>query len=117
VRPDVTGVLYRALRDDVAFTWVAIAETGGYAVAHADGRPDGREGCTLIERFDEEALAAWEARRATLAAQRGYLGTRLYRGESGLVAVMRWSSPLMYARALRGAEGEPPSYAALYLVA
>jgi hypothetical protein len=46
--------------------------------------------------------------RALLAARQGYLGARLYRsdGPTGFrfVAVVRWSSPLMYARALQQPE-------------
>jgi hypothetical protein len=61
---------------------------------------------------------AWEPFRALLAPRQGYLGSRLYRAEDGDVALVRWSSPLMYARALRepeiGAAAEGLD-AALYL--
>jgi DNA-binding transcriptional ArsR family regulator len=132
-----TGVLYRALREDVAFRFVAITDTpvravvpsrsGVYEVVHADGAPDGREGVTLINPFevpgglDERFLAGWHGVRDALATQRGYLGTRLHRGETAdlrYVNVARWSSPLMFARALRSVDTATPfvSHPALYLV-
>ena len=50
----------------------------------------------------------WERVRALLAARQGYLGSRLYRSPEPtgcrFVAVVRWSSPLMYARALQQPE-------------
>jgi heme oxygenase (mycobilin-producing) len=135
-RPD-GGVLFRALREDVAFRFAAVtdapvasdfpARAGEYEVAHADGAPDGREGVTLINPFeipagaDEAFLAGWHAIRETLSAQRGYLGTRLHRSDAAehrFVNVARWSSPLMFARALRTVEAGIPfaSHPALYLV-
>ncbi len=92
------------------FGWVAIGPEGAFEVVQADGRPDGREGVTAIERFED--LEAWRSRHAALVAHRGYLGTRVYRRGDELVAVSRWSSPLMVARARRGVEFD----AALYLV-
>jgi hypothetical protein len=113
----------------VTFRYVAIGGERGtaYATIHQDGAPDGREGVTLIEPFaveperDEAFETAWRARRATVATQRGYLGTRLHRsvGPAQLryVHVARWSSPLMFAKAHAGAAELPfPSHPALYLV-
>ena len=67
-------------------------------------------GVTLINAFevpdgeDDAFLAGWDGARATLAEQQGYLGTRLHRAlgaaEFRFVNVARWSSPLMFARAL-----------------
>jgi hypothetical protein len=132
------GVLYRALREDVAFRFVATtaapvrtafpARSGEYEVVHADGEPDGREGVTVINPFevpadaDERFLAGWHAIRRSLSSQRGYLGTRLHRGDDAdlrFVNVARWSSPLMVARALRDVDTAIPfaSHPALYLVA
>jgi hypothetical protein len=131
------GVLFRALRDDVAFRFAAItgapvasafpARAGEYEVVHADGAPDGREGVTLIDPFvvaagaEEAFLAGWHAIRDALSAQRGYLGTRLHRGDAAehrFVDVARWSSPLMFARALRTVEASMAfaSHPALCLV-
>jgi heme-degrading monooxygenase HmoA len=68
-------------------------------------------GVVLVEPFevpdgaDEPFLDAWERLRAARAQQRGYLGSRLYRragsAELRFVDVTRWSSPLMFARALK----------------
>jgi hypothetical protein len=82
-----------------------------------------------VEPFaaDHERLAAaWEALRALLADRQGYLGARLFRSEEPaelpVVGVVRWSSPLMYARALAQDEVSAaraalpvPSRPALYL--
>jgi heme-degrading monooxygenase HmoA len=117
--------LYRALRSDVDFRFIDIARVDVtkeafashpslYAVVQEEGTPDGSEGVTLITPFevpadeDERFVAGWGRAREALAAQRGYLGTRLHRslGAAGLrfVHVARWSSPLMYFRALRQPE-------------
>src|SRR5204862_7674001 len=82
-------VLYRALREDADFRFVEVAsveasEAGAYEVVHEDGVPDGSDGVALIDPFevpetaDESFLATWEAARAILASQPGYLGTRLH---------------------------------------
>jgi len=83
------------------------AEDGTYALAHADGDLEGAGGAVLVEPFeadDDRLAASWEALRALLAARQGYLGARLYRSEGParypVVGLVRWSSPLMYARAL-----------------
>ena len=116
-----SAVLYRALRADVDFRFVAVtpfdddsSAPGLYEAVHEDGAPDGSEGVTLINPFevpagdDERFVAGWERARAALADQRGYLGTRLHRsvGESDVrfVNVARWSSPLMFARATQRPE-------------
>jgi hypothetical protein len=118
------GALYRSLRDDVRFRFAAV---GPADVVREAGTPDVDGGVVLIEPFsvaagDEDAfLAAWERLRAARAEQRGYLGTRLYRAEPGFVDFTRWSSPLMYARALKlppVQEAAPPfpSDPALYVL-
>src|SRR5439155_18498707 len=81
-----------------------------YEIVHDEGEPDGTEGVVLINPFevpadeDERFMAGWERARELLAAQRGHLGTRLHRslGPAGFrfVNVARWSSPLMFARAV-----------------
>ena len=116
-----SAVLYRALRSDVDFRFVAVARvddaspaSGRYAAVHEEGAPDGSEGVTLVNPFevpegdDERFVAGWERARAALADQRGYLGTRLHRsvGDSPFrfVNLARWSSPLMFARATQRPE-------------
>ena len=58
-------------------------------------------------------LAGWERARHAIAEQRGYLGTRLHRsvGATDLrfVNLARWSSPLMFARALQQPEVQQAS--------
>jgi hypothetical protein len=114
---DAAGVLYRALRPDVDFRFVSVAEGDGYEVVREDGTPDVEGGVVLIDPFevpageDDAFLAGWDAARATLGRQRGYLGARLHRAtgpaEFRFVDLARWSSPLMVQRAL-------PSRPALY---
>jgi hypothetical protein len=130
---DAPAALYRALREDVGFRFVEVAHAADpplYEVAHEDGAPDGAEGVIRIEGFevppgaDERFLAGWRAAHAALAAQPGYQGARLHRavGEAELrfVEIARWSSPLGFSKAVRGAGPHPvgvPSHPALYLVA
>ncbi len=95
------GTVYRALRDDVTHPVVTVADGPGYDVVHEDGDTDGRGGVLVIERFEEHSLAAWHETRGQLSTHRGYLGSRLLRGDDAYVAISRWSSPLMYARATR----------------
>jgi hypothetical protein len=129
-----SGVLYRALRDDAAFPFVRIAAdpAGSYEVVREEGSPEGDDGgVTLINPFevdasdDERFLAGWEAARAVMARQRGYLGTRLHRAtgpaDFRFVNQARWSSPLMFHRATQdpefrhaGAAMPFPSHPALY---
>ena len=118
------GTLYRALRDDVPFRFVALGGDAGapYEVVHEDGAPEGAGGVVLIDPFDVPAdadaafLADWHADRAALATHRGYQGTRLYRAvgpaEFRFVAFSRWSSPLAFARA---AGGPSVAHPAMYL--
>ena len=79
-----------------------------------DGEPEGDGGVLLIARLAPSERETWERLRASFAPQRGYLGARLLAGDE-LVAIVRWSSPLMYARALRRTDTEPPGRPALYL--
>ena len=132
-----TGVRYRALREDVEFRFVSITDapldgpaptrTGAYAVEHEDGVADGAEGVTLINPFEvgsgdeERFLAGWHGVRKALATQRGYLGTRLHRSDDAelrFVNVARWSSPLMFSRAIQTVDVALPfpSHPGLYLV-
>jgi hypothetical protein len=104
-----------------------------YEVVREDGTPDIEGGVVLINPLevpddqDERFLASWDRARDVLAQQRGYLGTRLHRsvGPAGFrfVDIARWSSPLMFARALgrpefqEAAQAMPfPSHPALYQV-
>ena len=92
--------------------------------ALASGAPDG---VLLIAPFDVPAgeddrfLAAWEAVRAAFSARQGHLSAQLQRSrDARFVAVVHWSSPLMYARAVREegdliAEMTFPAHAALYV--
>jgi hypothetical protein len=119
------GTVYRALLDDVTHPFVTIADGPGYDEIHEDGAPEGRGGVTLIEPFEvpdaaqHAFLTAWHDIRERLAGQRGYLGSRLLRGDPGYVAIARWSSPLMYARATKAVDTTTPfrSQPALYLPA
>src|SRR5215212_2404727 len=103
------GTVLRALRQDVRFPWVALTDDAAYAVMREDGAPDTAGGVLLVTPYevpggqDERMLSAWDAGRAVHREQRGYLGARLYQGEDAFrfVSVARWSSPLMYARALQ----------------
>jgi heme-degrading monooxygenase HmoA len=116
------GALLRALREDADFRFVELggveavadlpwrAHAGDYEVAREDGTADVAGGVLLINPFevppeaDERFLAGWDRARAVLARQRGYLGTRLHRSagpaDFRFVNVARWSSPLMFSRAL-----------------
>jgi heme oxygenase (mycobilin-producing) len=85
-----------------------------YEVVYEDGSPDGTEGVVLINAFevpdgaDEEFQAGWNAAREALAGRPGYLGTRLHRSlgpaDFRFVNVARWSSPLMFAKAVERPE-------------
>ena len=111
------ATLYRALRADVPHRFASVASGG----------PEAAGGVLLIAPFevreadDERFLAAWEEVRAVLSARRGYLGAQVLRSpDARTVAVVHWSSPLMYARAVRE-EGDLiaalpfPAQPALYL--
>jgi heme-degrading monooxygenase HmoA len=151
--------LHRALRPDVDFRFVNVAQVdspdawreavsdpafpggempfsahlGLYEVVRHDGEPDIAGGVVLINAFevtagdDDRFLAGWDGARDVLAGQQGYLGTRLHRSlgpaDFRFVNIARWSSPLMFARALerpefRHASGALPfpSHPALYQV-
>jgi heme-degrading monooxygenase HmoA len=124
------SVLHRALRADADLRFVVVApaespveweqwsaalafeaHVGLYEAAHEDGAPDGSEGVLLINAFevpvedDERFLEGWTRVRDLLSPQRGYLGTRLHRSvdeaDFRFVNVARWSSPLMFAGALK----------------
>ena len=136
--------LHRALRRDVALRFVELGEpeaehapaafpahAGLYEVVGEEGEPEGAGGVLLISFLevpageDDRLLASRRRVREAWADRRGYLGTRLYRSPADadfrVVEITRWSSPLMYARALREPEvvdALAPSFrahAALYL--
>ena len=82
----------------------------------ASGAPEAVWSSSLpFEAADDRLLAAWEATVAVFAARQGFLGAQLHEG----VGAVHWSSPLMYARAVRE-EGDViaaipfPSEPALY---
>jgi antibiotic biosynthesis monooxygenase len=92
------ATLHRALHPDAPWRFAGL-DSGG---------PDGDGGVLLIVPFDvpagddERFLAAWGTVRDVLSARRGYLGAQLLASaDTRFVAVVHWSSPLMYARALR----------------
>jgi heme-degrading monooxygenase HmoA len=141
VRCTAGWTLYRALRPDVDFLFVGVAEddslaapaghahAGVYDVVREDATPDVEGGVVLIDPFevpeedDERFLAGWDRAREVLRRQRGYLGARLHRsvGPAGFrfVDVARWSSPLMFARALKQPDFQQaalpfPSHPAVY---
>jgi hypothetical protein len=109
--------LYRALREDMRLRFASLSS----------GAPDGEGGVLLIVPFevpageDDRFLAAWEAVREVFSARRGYLGAQLLPSpDARFVAVVHWSSPLMYARSVRE-DGDViaalpfPGQAALYV--
>ena len=104
-----------------------------YEVVHEDGMPNGSEGVVLINPFevpadaDEEFLEGWHRARELLAAQDGYLGTRLHRSlgpaDFRFVNLARWSKPSSFAKAIEQREFQQTaaampfaSYPALYEV-
>lgn len=127
--PPTEGAVYRALRRDVRFPFVAVGGEGAaYEVVHEDGTVDIDGGVLLISAYavpeteDAGFGEAFERLRNVLAGQRGYLGTRLLRAvepaPERFAALLRWSSPLMYTRTLALPELEPvpfPTESALYL--
>ena len=131
------------MRADVALRFVAFAPDAAgwdglpfpehaavYEVECEDGDVDGAGGAVLIDFFaagGERLVTAWERVRALFAQRQGYLGARLFgaAGAAGfpVVAVVRWSSPLMHARALEQPDVREaiaalpdPGRPALYLV-
>ncbi len=128
--PAGPATLLRALRSDVALRYVAVGsglDAPAYDVLHEDGEPDGAGGVLLLglaPEDDDGLRERWDALRVLLSAHRGYLGARLHRSRGPadvrLVTLVRWSSPLMCARALRrpevaAAAAALPFPAALYL--
>jgi heme-degrading monooxygenase HmoA len=104
---------WRAAIADPDFPGGAMAFTahpGLYEVVHEDGALDEPGGVILINFFevppdaDARFLSGWNQARELLAARRGYLGTRLHRSlgpaDFRFVNVARWSSPLMFAKAV-----------------
>jgi heme-degrading monooxygenase HmoA len=95
-------------------TTVFKAHSGLYEILHEDGVPEAPGGVILINPFevptgdDEAFLTGWESARELLATQRGYLGTRLHRSLAAasfrFVNIARWSSPLMFSRAVQRPE-------------
>jgi hypothetical protein len=90
--------LYRALRAEVRLRFASLEA----------GASDRGGGVLLIVPFavpeGEEArfLAAWATVRDVFAGRRGYLGADLLPSpDARFVGMVHWSSPLMYARALR----------------
>jgi heme-degrading monooxygenase HmoA len=117
--------LFRALRSDADLRFVDVARVDAaeerfasrpslYEVVHEDGTPDREGGVVLINHVEVPAgedarfMGGWERAREALASERGYLGTRLHRSVGAadfrFVEFARWSSPLMFARALQRPE-------------
>ena len=118
--------LYRALRDDVQPRYVALggATPAAARTTRSSSRTARTEGGVLaVERFAPGGAGlapAWRALHGLLAARRGHLGSRLLAGPD-VIAITRWSSPLMHQRALQQPEiaaalaALPRAHAALYL--
>ena len=92
------AILHRALRADVPYRFAGLAASAG----------EHEGGVLLIVPFEVPAgedarfRAAWEAVREVFSTCRGYLGAEVHESpDARPVAVIRWSSPLMYARAVR----------------
>ncbi len=90
--------LHRALRADVRLRFASLEA----------GVPDRGGSVLLIVPFDvpegedDRFLAAWEAVRDVFAVRRGHLGAELLPSpDTRFVAIVHWSSPLMYARTVR----------------
>jgi hypothetical protein len=103
-----------------------------YEIVREEGEPEGAGGVVFIDLADVPAgedarfLTDWERVRELLAVRQGFLGARVLRSlgpaDFRLVTIVRWSSPLMYARTLQQPEiaealaASPfPSHRALYL--
>lgn len=86
------------------------AHPGLYEAVREDGAPDGSDGVVLINAFevasdeDERFLNGWDRARDMLAAQPGYLGTRLHRSlgpaDFRFVNIARWSTPAAFRNAV-----------------
>ena len=109
------------------------AHSGLYEVLHEDGIPEasGRghpHQPVRSARGRRGALPSrWDHARELLATQRGYLGTRLHRSLAAasfrFINIARWSSPLMFSKAVaaarvpdRGPGDDVRSHPALYQV-
>jgi hypothetical protein len=118
--PAPAAALHRALRRDAAFRFVAFLEPDAspahgsvYEAVDEHRESGGAGGVLLVAPYVVEAgeeadfPAGWARLRDAPAPRQGYLGARLHRSVGpavfGFVAVVRWSSPLMYARALQDA--------------
>jgi hypothetical protein len=88
------ATLHRALREDARPRYVALSEPPG---------PDG--GALAIAERPED----WEALLARWTPRQGFISARL----DGELALIHWSSPLMYQRAVQ-AEGDLMPRAAVY---
>jgi hypothetical protein len=87
------GDLYRAVRDDVRCRFVAVGSGGEYELVREDGAVQESGGVVLVHEWAEPPEVP--------AGNRGYIGSRLYRGPAGHVEIAWWSSPLMVFRAKR----------------
>ena len=88
------ATLHQALRDDFQPRFAALSDPGG---------PDA--GALLLV----SAPADWDDLVARWTGRQGFISARF----DGDVGAVHWSSPLMYARAVREA-GEPSARARLY---
>ena len=89
--PETT--LHRALRADVRWRFVALPG-------------ESRDGVLLVAAFgvtaDDDFRAAWEPVREAFSARQGFVGAQVREDAAGrAVAIVHWSSPLMYQRAVR----------------
>ena len=86
-------MLYKAIRDDVRRRFVAVSEGGDHELVREDGVEEVAGGVVLFHAWDEVPELP--------TGNRGYIGSRLYRGAEGYVEIAWWSSPLMVFRAKR----------------
>jgi hypothetical protein len=98
------ATLHQALRDDVQPRFAALSAPGG---------PDA--GALLLVEFEGDATL-WEPAFASWSPRQGFIDARL----DGTVAVIHWSSPLMYQRTVQAlsdlvAALPFPTRAALYV--
>jgi hypothetical protein len=73
--------------------FVAVTPGGAYELVRDDGVAEVSGGVVLVHQWDEPPEVP--------AGNRGYIGSRLYRGPAGYVEIARWSSPLMVFRTKR----------------
>ena len=128
------GPHLRALRADADLPYVVIGTGDAYELVRDEGDVDGRGGVLFVNPFevpegdDAVFLAAWDALRGPLEACHGFLGRRMHRATGAaafrFVNLGRWSSPLMFQRALQAEAVREamealrwPSHPALYLPA